>query len=302
MRIALTGASGLLGQALRADLTAAGHRVTRLVRSREAAGAADAVYWSPARGDIDGAGLEDHDGVVHLAGESIFGVWTPARKARIRDSRVQGTALLARTLAALERPPRVLVSASGVNYYGDRPHATVDESTPPGQGFLADVAVAWERAAEPAAEAGIRTVWLRSGIVLSPRGGMLALLAPLFRLGLGGRVGAGRQPMPWITLPDSVSIALRALNDAGLQGPVNVVAPDRVSFRDFVATLARVLHRPAPFVLPAALARLAPGGMADELILAGADVLPRRLQEIGYPFIHPRLEPALRALLTPDRR
>jgi uncharacterized protein len=294
MRVAVTGASGLIGRALTAQLQGAGHSVTRLVRSREAAASADTIWWSPARGEIDAASLGGHDAVFHLAGESLFGVWTAAKKRRILRSRVDGTDLLARTLAALQDPPAALVCASGVNVYGNRPGETVDEASPPGTGFLADVVQAWEAAAEPARQAGIRTVHMRQGVVLAANGGMLPLILPLFRLGLGGSIGRGTQPFAWVALDDAVGAAVHALGRR-LEGPVNVVAPQHVSFLEFTRTLGRVLRRPTVFAVPAWLARMAPGGFADELVLAGADVMSRRLQESGYEFRWPELEPALRA-------
>lgn len=298
MRIAMTGASGLVGRTLRRRLGSAGHAITRLVRDEAAARAPDAALWSPARGTIDAVALEAHDAVIHLAGESLFGLWTRARKDRIRRSRVEGTALLARALAGLERPPKVLVSASGVNYYGDRPGEVVDEDSPPGRGFLPEVVIGWEAATRPATEAGIRTILLRSGIVLTPRGGALGLMLPIFRLGLGGRVGDGRQPFPWITLDDLAAVVESGLKQETMSGPLNLVAPQAVSMGEFVDTLARVLHRPAIFALPAGLARLVAGDMADELLLHGATVRPRRLEEAGYRFLHPELEPALREMLA----
>lgn len=294
MRVAVTGASGLIGRALTAELRAAGHSVTRLVRSRAAASSADTVWWNPTRGEIDAVRLDGHDAVFHYAGESLFGVWTAAKKQRILNSRVAGTGLLARTLAALQHPPTALVCASGVNVYGDRPGETVDETSPPGTGFLADVVQAWEGAAEPARRAGIPTAHLRQGVVLARDGGMLPLILPLFRLGLGGNIGSGTQPFAWVALDDAVGAALHVLEHR-LDGPVNVVAPERVSFHGFTSSLGRVLHRPVVFGVPAWAARLAPGNFADELLLAGADVLPRRLQESGYEFRHPTLEPVLRS-------
>ncbi len=297
MRVALTGSSGLVGRRLRADLGAAGHRVVRVVRSRRAARAAEAIFWSPASGEIDAGGFEGLDAVINLAGESIFGIWTDARKRRIRDSRVDGTALLARTLAGLNRPPHTLLNMSGADYYGDRPDETVDEESAPGTGFMAGVAVEWERATEPAAEAGLRVACLRSGVILSPQGGALRLMLPVFRLGLGGRIGDGQQPFPWISLTDVSGIFRYLLEHDSIAGAVNMVAPDTVTFGEFVDTVGRVLHRPTIIAVPAFIATLAAGDLARELLLSGARIRPRRLLESGYPFRQPELEAALRSLL-----
>lgn len=311
MRIAITGSTGLIGAALVDALVGAGHDVVRLRRSRDAVrGAPDSAYWDPARGEIDAAGLEGAEAVIHLAGEPIAGLWTRDKKWRIRESRVRGTDLLSRTLARLDRPPRVLLSASGVNYYGDRdPDEPLEEVSPPGTGFMADVAQDWEAATAPAAEAGIRVVRMRTGVVLSARGGMLGALLPLFRLGLGGRVGSGRQVVSWIALDDVVGAALHVLGagptaagstGAELSGPVNFVSPGPVTNAEFVDTLGRVLGRPTFLALPAPLARLAPGDVAEELLLASQRAVPRKLLDGGYRFAHPGLEGALRSALGAD--
>lgn len=297
MRIALTGSSGLVGRRLRSDFGSAGHDLLRIVRDRRSARAGDAIFWSPASGEIDAGGLEGLDVVVHLAGESIFGIWTDSKKRRIRDSRVEGTSLLARTLARLDRPPHTLVSMSGADYYGDRGGEVVDEDSGPGAGFMAEVAVAWERAAEPAATAGIRVVYLRGGVVLSRDGGALALMLPIFRLGLGGRVGNGDQPFPWVAIDDVSGVVRHIIDHDELRGAVNMVAPGSVTLGEFVETLGRVLHRPTIFAVPAFLATLAAGDLARELLLSGARIRPRRLTESGYDFHFPKLEGALRALL-----
>lgn len=297
MRFAITGASGLIGTAIRRELSSRGHEVTPLVRSGGRA-RQGAVAWDPERGTIDAAGLEGHDVVIHLAGESVAGVWTPAKKRRIRDSRVSGTTLLARTLAGLHRPPRTFFSGSAFGIYGDRPATEeVDEGTPPGSGFLPDVGRAWEQATRAAEEAGVRTVHTRFGNVLSPKGGMLAALLPLFRLGLGARLGSGRQVWPWIAADDLTPALLHVLERPELAGPVNFAAPNPVSNREFTDTIARVLGRPSFLTVPAAAVRLAPGGMGTELLLSGARVVPTRLLESGYEFRWPELEPALRAML-----
>jgi len=298
MRVAITGSSGLIGSALVERLRADGHQVTRLVRGRERAVGAGAVHWDPARGEVDAAGLEGHDVVIHLAGESIVGLWTARKKARIRDSRVEGTRLIAGALAGLARPPAVLLSASATGFYGARPPDEVlDEEASPGTGFLAETAQAWEAAADPARAAGIRVVHARFGLVLSPRGGALAAMLPVFRLGLGGRLGSGAQVWSWIALDDVVEAALHVVRTDPLAGPVNFVAPEPVSNAEFTRVLGRVLRRPTLFAVPAFAARLVAGEMAEEMLLTGARVEPRRLLESGYRFRFPSLEPALRHLL-----
>ena len=298
MRVAVTGSTGLIGTALVARLREEGHEVTRLVRDRRRAREPGAVFWDPARGEVDAAGLEGHDVVVHLAGESLVGIWTRAKKRRIRESRARGTRVLAEALAGLARPPRLLLAASAIGFYGPRePDEVVDESTPAGRGFLAEVAVEWEAAAEPARTAGIRVVHARFGLVLSPRGGALAKMLPVFRLGLGGTLGSGEQVWSWIALDDVVEAALHVFRTEALAGPVNFTAPEPVSNAEFTRVLGRVLRRPAPFGVPAFAARLVAGEMAEEVLLAGAYVVPRRLLDSGYGFRLPALEPALRQLL-----
>ena len=297
MRVAITGSSGLIGTALRASLTRDGHEVTRLVR-RPVIGRAGFVTWDPATGRIDGKGLEGHDAVVHLAGESLAGLWTPARKREIVDSRVKGTTLLCETLASLERPPRVLVSSSAVGYYGARaPQEAVTEAAAPGTGFLAETAVQWETATAAAVKAGIRTVLVRTALVLSMEGGPLSLMLPPFRLGLGGPLGSGDQPWPWIALEDVVHAIRFVIDHADIEGPVNFAAPEAVTNAEFTKALATALGRPAGFRVPAFVMRLAPGGMADEMLLTGARVAPAKLLESGYTFRQPALLPALRSML-----
>ncbi|HWB72111.1 MAG TPA: TIGR01777 family oxidoreductase, partial [Egibacteraceae bacterium] len=236
--------------------------------------------------------------VVHLAGEPIAGRrWTRAHKRRIRDSRVLGTRLLAGTLAGLAERPTVLVCASGMNYYGDRGDEVLTEDSPPGQGFLADVCREWEAAADRAREAGIRVVHLRNSLALSPRGGALGRILPLFKFGVGGRLGSGRQYWSWVSIDDATGIIAHALTSEGLDGPVNTASPNPVRNAEFTRTLATVLRRPALVPVPAWSARLALGEMADELLLGSARLAPERLQADGYGFHHPLLEPALRALL-----
>ncbi len=293
LRVGLSGASGLIGSALKASYEADGHEVVALTRLRGGAG----VHWDPARGELDAAGLENLDAVVHLAGESIAaGRWTPERKARIRDSRVRGTALLAGALAGLKRRPQVLVSASAVGFYGDCDDA-VDERAGPGGDFLAVVCRDWEEAAAPAGRAGIRVVHPRLGVVLSPAGGALAKMLTPFKLGLGGPVGDGQQWLSWIALDDAVAALRFCAGERSLNGPVNLTAPGAATSREFASVLGRVLRRPAFMPLPAFAARLLFGEMGEALLLSGQRVVPARLKRAGYAFRHPELEAALRHLL-----
>lgn len=296
-RVAVTGSTGLIGTALVRALRADGHRVLRLVRSRPAPGS-DEVYWSPAAGEIDAAALEGTDAVVHLAGENLGQPpWTAERKRRILDSRVQGTTLLARTLAGLGSPPRVLVSVSAVGIYGDRGDEVLDESSAPGSGFLAEVCREWEASAEPARAAGIRVVHPRMGVVLSAEGGMLAKVVTPFRLGVGGKMGSGRQWMSWVALPDVVEGIRFAARAETLSGPVNLTSPDPVTNEELTRTLGRVLGRPTFFGLPAFALKLALGQLADETLLVSQRVVPGRLRAEGFVFRYPGLEEALRLAL-----
>jgi len=298
MRVAVTGSTGMVGSAVVASLSGAGHEVVRLVR-RDPAPGEDAVRWDPREGFVDGAALEGLDAVVHLAGENVgSGRWTPARKAAIRDSRVNGTRRLCGALAALHRPPKVLVSASAVGYYGDRGEELLTEDSPSGSGFLPDVCRAWEAATEAAERAGIRVVRLRIGMVLASHGGALAAMLPPFRIGLGGALGSGRQYMSWVALDDLPLITLHALQRDDLRGPVNAVAPSPVTGREFAEALGGVLSRPARLPVPAFVLRLAVGSeMADALLLASARAAPRRLEATGYRFLFPELSAALGHLL-----
>jgi hypothetical protein len=297
VRIAVSGSSGLVGSALLPELSSAGHEVVRIVRRTPAPGEA-AVRWDPVRLEIDAAGLDGADAAVHLAGGNIGAArWNPERKALLRDSRVDGTRLICGALAALPRPPKVLVSASAVGYYGDRGEEELTEGDPPGRGFLPDVCRAWEEATEVAERAGIRVVRLRIGMVLARDGGALPAMLPPFRLGLGGALGSGRQYMSWVSLDDVCGIVRHALADDRLRGPVNAVAPAAVTNREFTSTLARVLDRPSVVTVPAFALRLLVGEMADALLLASARVVPKRLLDTGYAFRSPELEPTLRRLL-----
>lgn len=295
MRIAITGSTGLIGSAVVPLLEARGHSITRLVRPGSTAAG---VQWDPHRGHIDLEGLEGQDACVHLAGENLFGLWTPARKRRIRESRVKGTGLLATSLARLRRPPAVLVSASATGYYGKHPpNERVTETTARGSGFLAEVVDEWETATQPAADAGIRVALTRFGLVLSRKGGTLAVMAPLFRLGLGGHVASGKQVWSWVALDDVARAVVYALENAAVQGPVNVVAPQPVTNLAFTRTLGRVLRRPTIFWAPEFLLKTVAGEMADQVILSAARVVPEKLQAAGFDFQYPELEVALRHVL-----
>jgi uncharacterized protein (TIGR01777 family) len=296
MRIVVTGSSGLVGSALLPLLTTGGHSVTRLVRRSRDGG--PSVRWDPVLGTIDQEGLEGHDAFVHLAGESISsGRWNARVKKLIRDSRLNGTKLLCDAINRLQKPPKTLVCASAIGFYGDRGEEVLDERFAAGEGFLADVCKDWEAITESVRPRGIRVVNLRFGVVLSPAGGALAKMLTPFKLGLGGVIGSGRQYMSWIAIDDVVGAILHAITDEALNGPVNAVAPNPVTNREFTKTLGRVLRRPTIFPVPAPVARLALGEMADELLLASTRVVPRRLQETGYAFRFSDLELALRHVL-----
>lgn len=299
MRIAITGSNGFIGSALVPYLKSQGHEVVRLVRAKPEPDSAD-VYWNPASGEIDAAKLEGIEAVVHLAGENVGGRWTGAKKARIRDSRIMGTRLLSETLAGLTPLPKVLIAISAIGYYGSRGAELLNETNPPGDGFLASVCREWEAAAEPASNKGIRVVNLRTAVVLSDKGGLLERLIRLFRMYLGGRVGNGRQFMSWITLADHIAAIHHALITASLHGPVNSSSPNPVTNREFTRILGRVLARPTVFTAPAFVLRLVFGQMADEAMLASARVIPTRLLETGFTFGYPELEAALRHLIREE--
>jgi uncharacterized protein (TIGR01777 family) len=296
MRILLTGSSGLIGRALLTFLTADGHKVVRLTRSRNPA-PGQHISWDPLAGAIDADGLEDFDAVVHLAGESIVGRWTAEKKARILESRAKGTRLLSESLAHARSRPPVLVSASAIGYYGNRGAQVMDEESSPGSMFLSQVATAWEEATEAARRNGIRVVNLRIGFVLSKEGGGLAAMLLPFKLGVGGRIGSGRQYMSWIAVDDVVGAISHAILSDALRGPVNAVAPYPVTNQEFTKTLGGVLRRPTIFPLPAFAAHMVMGEMADELLLASTRVEPKRLLAGGYEFRFPQLQGALRHVL-----
>lgn len=295
--VAVTGASGFLGRSLVRALEGRGATVRRLVRHRPRT--ATEAYWNPATGALDPAALEGVEAVVHLAGEPIAQRWTPSVRARIRRSRVDGARLLAEAMARQPQPPKVFVSISAIGFYGDRGDEELDESSPPGRGFLAEVAQAWEAAAEPAAAVGVRVVHPRLGVVLGADGGLLHQLLRPFRWGLGGVLGTGRAWLSWVAKTDAIAALLFALDRTDLQGPVNVVAPNPVRWAEFAATLGAVLGRPARWRLPVWPLRLFFGAdMVRETMLASQRVRPRRLLESGFAFAYPTLEAALRAELA----
>ena len=296
MDVAVTGSSGLIGTALVTALEAGGHRVRRVVRRRPEG--PDELRWDPEGGTIDTVALAGVDAVVHLAGEGIASRrWTDEHKRSIVRSRTTGTELMATTIARLEPRPAVLISGSAIGFYGDRGDDEITEEDRAGDDFLARVCVAWEAATQPAVEAGIRTAVVRTGIVLDAGGGALARMLPLFRLGLGGRLGHGRQWWPWITLDDHVGAIIHLLG-ADVSGPVNLTAPNPATNAELTTTLGRVLNRPTVFPVPRLGPRLLLGReLAQSLLYSSARVLPTRLERSGYAFRHPELEPALRAVV-----
>ncbi len=294
LRVAVAGAGGMIGTQLDLLLRSGGHEVHRLVR-RPARPDANEIAWLPESGQIDAAALEGFDAVVHLGGAGIADArWTPARKALIRSSRVVSTELLARTLAGLRERPRAFICASAVGYYGDRGEEVVDEDSAPGEGFDAELCRDWEAATKPASRAGVRVVNLRIGMVLSPLGGALAQMAPVFRLGFGGTLGSGRQYVSWITLDDLLGVILLAIGRDALAGGVNAVAPGAVTNREFTRVLGRVLSRPTFFSVPSLAVKLLLGEMGQRLLLEGARVRPGRLEAAGFEFRWAELEAGLR--------
>jgi uncharacterized protein (TIGR01777 family) len=294
MKVLISGATGLIGSSLAQELKSGGHHVTSLTRSPTGE---NNISWDPDAGTVDGS-LEGTDAVVHLAGESnAEGRWTVSKKRRIMDSRKKGTRLLAETIAGLTTPPRVMVSASAVGYYGDRADEVLREDSRPGSDFLAEVCKAWEAAADPAREAGIRVVHTRFGIVLSLEGGALGTMLPIFKLGGGGRIGRGRQWWSWVAIDDVVGTIHHALENDSVEGPVNVGSLNPMTNAEYTRVLGKVLNRPTVLPVPAPAIRLALGGIADALLLASQRMEPAKLKETGYRFRHPELEGALRHLL-----
>ncbi|MET8129677.1 TIGR01777 family oxidoreductase [Streptomyces sp. NPDC005065] len=294
-RIAVTGSTGLIGTALVRSLRADGHDVVRLVRRPARAG--DEVEWDPKRSYVDGAGLVGCDAVVHLAGAGVGDHrWTEAYKQEIRDSRVMGTEAIAQAVASLDVPPKVLLSGSAIGYYGDTGDRAVDESAPHGEGFLPSVCVEWEAAAAPAEEAGVRTVFARTGLVVGREGGAWGRLFPLFRAGLGGRLGNGHQYWSFIALHDHIAALRHILDTPSLSGPVNLTGPDPVTNGEVTAAMGRVLRRPTLFAVPAPALRIALGDFAED-VLGSQRVLPRRLLESGFSFAFPGIDASIRAAL-----
>ncbi|WP_405919352.1 TIGR01777 family oxidoreductase [Streptomyces longwoodensis] len=295
-RIAVAGASGLIGNALVRSLTADGHEVRRLVR--RAARGPQEVCWDPEREYVDAAGLAGCEAVVNLAGAGVGDRrWSEAYKKRIHDSRVLGTRALARAVAALDEPPRVLVNGSAMGIYGETGERIADEDAPPGRGFLPELCVEWEAAAAPAEEAGVRTAFARTGLVVARQGGAWGRLFPLFKAGLGGRMGDGRQYWSYIALHDEVAAIRHLLDRDDLSGPFNLTAPEPLTNREITEAMGRVLGRPTVFAVPAPVLRTVLGEMAGD-VLGSARVVPRRLLESGFRFAFPGIDDAIRAALA----
>jgi hypothetical protein len=292
MKVLIAGASGLVGSALIPPLEADGAEVARLVRTTPKPGE---IEWHPNQGQMDAARLEGFDAVINLAGENVAGGrWTEEQKRKIHDSRVNGTLLLSEAMAKSGKRPRVFLCASATGFYGDRDDEVLDEHSESGGGFLAGVCREWEKATEPAAKAGVRVVNLRFGVILSRDGGMLAKLLTPFKMGMGGKVGSGKQFLSWVAIDDVVGAIKLALHDETLRGPLNVVSPNPVTNEAFTKTLGHVLSRPTALAMPAFAARLAFGEMADEMLLASQYVVPKHLADAGYEYKYPELEGALR--------
>lgn len=298
MRVLISGSSGLVGQALFADLKKRKFLPFRLLRrgSKTTPDSND-VIWSPEEGFVERDKMEGFDAIVHLAGESILGRWSSDKKRRIVDSRVAASRFLCSEICKLRRPPKVYLGASAIGYYGDRPNETLEESSPPGQGFLSKVAVDWEKASDGLVEQGIKSCWLRFGVILSPKGGALKSMLLPFKLGLGGRLGTGQQYMSWITLNDVVGAIYHLLLQSEVSGAFNFCTSESVTNSEFTSTLAKVLKRPAFLHVPSFLLNLAFGELSQEILLSSTRTLPRALIRSGYRFQHPQLELALRQLL-----
>jgi len=296
MKIAIAGASGLVGAALRPELEAENHDIVRLVRGLAKA---DEIEWHPNQDAVDVARLEGLDTIINLAGENVAeGRWTDDKKRKIHDSRVHGTHLLSEAIAKLTAKPRVFLCASATGIYGDRGDEILDEKSESGGGFLAGVCREWENATEPAIRAGVRVVNLRFGPILARAGGMLEKMLTPFKMGLGGKIGSGKQYISWVALEDSVAVIKRALNDESIRGPLNVVSPRPVTNERFTRALGEVLSRPTVMAMPAFAARLAFGEMADEMLLVSQKVIPKKLQAAGFQFEYSDLEMALQYYVT----
>lgn len=297
MKTLISGSTGLIGTALVRSLETSGHSVTRLTRPTSAS-VPNAIAWDPASGSLDARQLEGFDAVIHLSGENVASRrWSAEQKARIRDSRVNSTALLANTLARLDDPPKVFACASATGYYGDRADEILTEDSAPGSDFLAAVGVEWEDATAPASEAGIRVATMRTSVVLTAAGGMVSTVAPIFKLGLGGRLGSGRQYLSWISRQDITRAMQWILERDDLSGPVNLCSPNPVTNSDFTRTMGRVLRRPALFPVPRLALRITQGEITD-MLLASVRATPAKLTATGFQFHHPTLEDALPWALT----
>lgn len=300
MHILVSGSTGLIGTALTSELMNRGHRVYRLVRHQSNFQAPMGTWfrWDPAAGELPAEALRGMDVVINLAGEPIAGLWTNAKKRRILESRVEGTKLIAERIGEMIQPPRLLINASATGYYGDRGEQTLDESVEAGEGFLPVVCQRWESAVEPAEQRGVRVARARFGMVLSPRGGALKAVLPIFKLGLGAPLGEGAQYWPWVSVDDAVGALCAMLESNEAAGAYNVVSPAPVTNKHFTRTLGRVLKRPTWPGMPEAFVHLLMGGMADQVLLPSQRAVPQRLEALGYRFDHPRLEEALRAMLS----
>ena len=296
MKILVTGATGLVGSELVPFLTQQGHEVNRLTHSKPKE--ANDIVWDPARNQLPKARIEGTDAIVHLAGENIAGKrWNEKVKEELRRSRLDGTKLLCETIAQMQSPPKSLICASAIGFYGNRGSELLNETSAAGTGFLADLCKDWEAACEPARQKGIRVVNIRIGVVLTPKGGALAKMIPPFKMGVGGIMGSGNQYWSWISIDDVVGVINHCLTHEKISGPVNTTTPRPVTNYEFTKALGAVLGRPTILPMPAFAARLALGEMADALLLSSARVMPNRLSETGYQFHHPALEPALQSLL-----
>ncbi|MGB7293867.1 MAG: TIGR01777 family oxidoreductase [Thermodesulfobacteriota bacterium] len=296
MKVLITGSTGLIGSSLIPFLSTGGHSITCLKRDKSKIGEND-LYWNSEKREIDTSKLQGFDAVVHLSGENVAGRWTDEKKAKIEDSRVKSTRLLSNTLSKLKKKPAVLVCASAIGFYGDRDDEILTEDSQAGKGFLADVSKKWEAATAVASKAGIRVVNLRLGVVLSPRGGALEKMLLPFRVGLGGKVGSGRQWMSWVSIHDVIGATYHAINNDSLEGPVNAVSPKPVTNLEFTNVLGNVLKRPTFFTVPSLLLRALFGEMADETLLSSTRVMPSKLLSSGYEFQFTDLEASLRNLL-----
>ena len=292
MKIAIAGASGLIGSALIPILQSDGNQITRLVRSSPKAGE---IEWHPNQDEVSSRSLEGFDVIINLAGENIAGGrWTDELKRKIRDSRVNGTHLLSEAIAKMSSKPKVFICASATGIYGDRDDEVLDEQSESGGGFLAGVCREWEMATQPASKAGVRVVNLRFGPILAREGGMLSKLLTPFKMGMGGKVGSGKQYISWVALDDAVNAIKLAVDKETVHGPLNVVSPNPVTNEEFTKTLGHVLNRPTALAMPAFAVRLAFGEMADEMLLASQKVIPKKLTSAGFQFQHPQLEAAMK--------